>query len=90
MWSVSGRFAEAVVGQQEEDERALDRALLGGRVEHRDLFLGFDFAAEREGVEAFARQRVVGLLSSASVIVSVGAASAVSSLSFWTSKKTPK
>ena len=36
------------VGQQEEDQGALDRALLGGRVEHRDLFLGFDFAAERK------------------------------------------
>ena len=60
--SVSGRFSEAVVGQLEEGERALDRALLGGRVEDRDLFLGFDFAAEREGVEAFAVERVVGLV----------------------------
>ena len=64
--SVSGRFSEASSGSRKRTTRALDRALLGGRVEHRDLFLRFDFAAEREGVEAFAGERledlVVGVL----------------------------
>ena len=86
---ISGRFSEADVGQQEEDHRALDRALLRGRVEHRDLFLRFDFAAEREGVEAFALERlevlVVGVVDR-----EWSASGCGSSLSFWTSKKTPK
>ncbi len=55
--SVSGRLSEAADGQLEEHQRALDRALLRGRVGTRDRFLGFDLAAEGEGVEAFARDR---------------------------------
>ena len=47
--------------QLEDRHRALDRALLRGRVEDGDLFLALDLAAEREGVEAFARKHVVGL-----------------------------
>ena len=74
---------------EEEHQRALDRALLRGRVEDRDLFLRFDFAAKRQRVEAFA-----GIASkvswSASVIVNESASVCGSSLSFWTSKKTPK
>ena len=61
-----------LVGQQEEHQRALDRALLRGRVEHRNLFLRFDLAAEREGVEAFAGQRLEVLVVGVAIVSVVG------------------
>src|ERR1044072_2070327 len=33
-------------GQEEDRHRALDRAEVGGRVEHRDLFFGLDLTAK--------------------------------------------
>ena len=60
--SVSGRFSEASSGSRKRTSEPSIGPCCGGRVEHRDLFFGFDFAAEREGVEAFAGERLEDLV----------------------------